>query len=538
MRRRTLLAVGPAALAAGCTREPALPAARWLGAAHERGHRLQAAPAAAGEPQLRRVGVIVVGAGIAGLGAARALSRAGIDDVHVLELEDGAGGNSRGHAMDAIACPLGAHYLPLPGPHAHEVAALLDDLGLRRLVAGRPVYDERHLCHSPQERLFIDGSWVEGLLPPVEALPAAERTKTLEQYRRFAALVERHGAGDAFRVPTVRAPWTPELAALDAQSFAAWLDAQGLDAPALRWLLDYSCRDDFGAGSSMVSAWAGLHYFASRHGFHAPGEEAPPEPVLTWPEGNAWLARRLADPLGDRIHTARVVQRIEAARDEVRVDAWNAIEQRDERWIARQAVCALPLFVASRIFRDGAPAALRDAAAAMHWAPWLVANLRIDGVLADRGGAAPAWDNVAYGRTALGYVDAMHQSLRPNPGSTVLTAYHALGGDSAAALAAHRRRLLDADAATIAREVVDELRVMHADLPWHLRGIELMRYGHAMSIPGPGVRGHAALQALAMRQERVHFAHSDLSGYSVFEEALTHGERAAADVLARFRARR
>ena len=39
---------------------------------------------------------------------------------------------------------------------------------LRQRVAGRWQYDERHLCHSPQERLFIDGEWHEGLLPPAE----------------------------------------------------------------------------------------------------------------------------------------------------------------------------------------------------------------------------------------------------------------------------------------------------------------------------------------------------------------------------------
>ena len=46
------------------------------------------------------------------------------------------------------------------------------------------------------------------------------------------------------------------------------LAAQGIDAPALRWYIDYCCRDDYGAGAAQVSAWAGLHYFASRHGFH------------------------------------------------------------------------------------------------------------------------------------------------------------------------------------------------------------------------------------------------------------------------------
>jgi hypothetical protein len=34
------------------------------------------------------------------------------------------------------------------------------------------------------------------------------------------------------------------------------------------------------------------------------------------------------------------------------------------------------------------------------------------------------------------------------------------------------------------------------------------------------------LQALAAAQRRVHFAHADLSSYSVFEEAFFHGMRA------------
>ena len=56
-----------------------------------------------------------------------------------------------------------------------QVIALLEDLGLRRTEGGRAVYDERQLCHSPQERLFVAGQWHDGLLPPPEALPAAER---------------------------------------------------------------------------------------------------------------------------------------------------------------------------------------------------------------------------------------------------------------------------------------------------------------------------------------------------------------------------
>ena len=194
--------------------------------------------------------------------------------MQLFELEDAAGGNSRGHAMAGMACPLGAHYLPVPGEHAVEVIELLEELGLRRIEHGRAVYDERHLCHSPQERLFIDGQWHEGLLPPLDALPAAERDA---RWRSTAASRARSSAparARRFRMPTARAP-------LDAGAGRARRAApsppgstrEGLDAPALRWYLDYCCRDDYGAGAAQVSAWAGLHYFASRHGFHAPGDD-------------------------------------------------------------------------------------------------------------------------------------------------------------------------------------------------------------------------------------------------------------------------
>ena len=144
--------------------------------------------------------------------------QAGVDDVHVLELEDGAGGNSRGHAMAGMRCPLGAHYLPVPGEQAVEVIELLEELGLRKTVHGRAAYDERTLCHSPQERLFIHGGWRDGLLPPIEALPRSRaRASRSPHYRAFAAAVAEVSRDGAFAIPTARSRWTPALAALDAR---------------------------------------------------------------------------------------------------------------------------------------------------------------------------------------------------------------------------------------------------------------------------------------------------------------------------------
>ena len=511
-RRRTLLA-GAAALAA-CGRDAAgPPPAAWVGARHERGHRLRQAAALPAAEVQRRAGVLVLGAGIAGLAAARALARRGVDDVQILELEDEPGGNSRGHVMAGMGCPLGAHYLPLPGPEAHEVAEWLHEIGLLKTAHGRTLPDERHLCHSPQERLFVDGAWAEGLLPPVD--PASDAARQMQAFGR--CITELHRSG-AFTLPAHRGRRTPEAAALNTQTFAQWLDGQGLRDMHLRWYLDYCCRDDYGAAADAVSARAGVHYFASRHGFHAPGDEpaAEREGLFTWPEGNAWLARRLAAPFaGGQLHGGRTVLQVAERRHEVQVLAWDEQGQRAEAWTARAAVLALPLFVAARIV-ESPPAALQQAAALLGYAPWLVANLQLDAPLLARAGAPPSWDNVIYGSSGLGYVDAMHQSLNAVPGATVLTAYRALPR-------AERSALLADDAAAWAARVLADLAVVHPDIGRRTQRVDLMRWGHAMAIPAPGVMQHPALAALRASRGRLRFAHADLAGCSVFEESFTAG---------------
>lgn len=533
MRRRDLLgaltassaALTVPALLAGCTPADRLPLqGGWVGAHADRGHRLRDPGAhellcrAAAAAQPRRTDTLIIGGGVSGLACARRLAGAG-HDFALLELEDEAGGNARGHRMGALACPLGAHYLPTPGPQAPEVAQLLEALGVSRQHMGRTVYEERYLCHSPQERLFYDGQWHEGLLPP------AESAATREQYLRFGqAVAQAQRLG--FAMPSHRAPWTPAHAALDAQTFGHWLNAEGLDAPALRWYLDYCCRDDYGAGLDTVSAWAGLHYFASRHGFHGgesrPGDEER-DAVLTWPEGNAWLTRHIAAALRPQVHTGRLVLRVEADRHGVDVLAWNAATDAGERWQAQQVVMATPLFISARLLNTPPPA-LREVVTRQPHAPWLVANLQLDAPLLERGGPGLSWDNVIHGSEQLGYVDAGHQRLDPTPSPTVLTAYWALPPSQRAAL-------LSAPWEIWAQQVLAPLQAVHPDLPGKLQRIDLMRWGHAMSVPVPGLRSSPALQALREAHGRLHFAHSDLAAYSVFEEAYTAGWGTAGRLL-------
>jgi monoamine oxidase len=514
LRRRDVLGAAGALALAGCGDTPEI-AGGFVGTHPERGHVLRKSAARAPDTT-RRTRVLIAGGGVAGLAAARALRLGGVDDFALLELEDDAGGNARAGLMDGLACPLGAHYLPLPGDDAHEVQDLLEELGLRQRLADRWVYDERHLCHSPQDRLFFNGQWQEGLLPLEGVGP-----DTLAQYRRFAQRVRGLMAQTRFAMPTLRAPITPVTRTLSAQTFTHWLDREGLDDVHLRWYLDYACRDDYGAGTAVVSAWAGLHYFASRHGFAAPGEaDGDTEPVLTWPEGNAWLTQRLAAPCGDRIHTGRTVLRIDVHKHGVEVDALDHASGSVERWLAERCVVALPVLVAARVLLN-APDFVRQAAQRLVYAPWLVANLRLRAPLRDRPGAPPSWDNVLYGSAGLGYVDASHQSLNPRRGPTVLTWYLPLGDDAPGA----RRALLDKPWTHWRDQVLADLWVPHPDLRDVLQRVDITRYGHAMACPTPGPQ-----RVWPMLEGRLHFAHSDWSGYSVFEEAFTRGHLAGAAV--------
>jgi predicted NAD/FAD-dependent oxidoreductase len=531
----------------------------WVGAQVERAHAWRDGhlPAASeGDPI--RVHTLIIGAGVAGLSAARSLTSAGPEDIAVLDLEDQPGGNARGHQMQGLPCPLGAHYLPMPGDQAHEVAQWLEEIGLIRQVNGRWVGDERHLCHSPQERLFVPshkaasaaspsgisapsadnttwwpGQWQEGLLPPGSM-------QDMAQYRRFAADVDEVRQKLGFAIPTSRITWNAGLDALDKLTFDQWLNQRGYTSPALRWLLDYACRDDYGAGTGRVSAWAGLHYFASRHGFELPGQaDEPRDAVLTWPEGNGWLTRRLALGLGARWQGGQVVLSVDVGRHDVRVQSWSVKRQRTQTWAAGRVVLAVPLFVAHRLLRQPVPA-LQAVVPHMAYAPWLVSNVLLSKPFFDRPGAPLSWDNVpctsegvpGLAMPSLGYVDARHQSLAPVTGPMLLTHYWALGGQSAEQGQAQRQALLKGDWRDWAGKVAQDMARIHPDLPGLVTRIDLMRYGHAMAIPVPGLRGHAALAALQKPSGRLYFAHSDLSAYSVFEEAFTHGARAAHQVLA------
>jgi hypothetical protein len=125
-------------------------------------------------------------------------------------------------------------------------------------------------------------------------------------------------------------------------------------------------------------------------------------------------------------------------------------------------------------------------------------------------------------------VDAMHQSVRTHLGRTVWTFYWALADGSAAQ---NRQSLLTRDWGYWKDAILHDLERVHPDIRRCVSRIDIMRIGHAMARPAVGAIFSPDRRRLANARGRLVLANSDLSGFSIFEEAQFRGVRAADSVL-------
>jgi glycine/D-amino acid oxidase-like deaminating enzyme len=439
-----------------------------------------------------RVPIVIVGGGIAGLSAAWRLDKLGFRDFVLLEMEPQAGGNSRWGENEITRFPWAAHYVPVPSRRPSLARELLEELGVLR--DGK--WDERALCFAPQERLFLHGRWQEGIEPEL-GMTQTDRA----QFRAFEQRIKDFRATGQFTIPMATGA---RPGPLDQRSMADWLTENRWNSPYLRWYIDYACRDDYGALARDTSAWAGIHYFASRE----PEEKGP----LTWPEGNGWIARRLLEKLSRYVRTRSPVYRI--TRD-------LHVFTEDTEYRAEAVVFAAPTFLAHYLIEDA------PRATGFQYSPWLTANLTLDRIPQQRE-AEIAWDNVIYDSPALGYVNATHMSIASRQERSVWTYYWSLAEHSPS----EARALLLAKDWTYWKEaILNDLGRAHPDIRSCVSRIDIMRMGHAMVRPTPGFLFSQDRQRWQQPLGRIYFANSDLSGFSIFEEAQYRGVRAAERAL-------
>lgn len=490
----------------------------FLGVNYKAGHQLRNTKQWPAPTQFKKSAHLILGAGIAGLAACRALDQQYKDDYYLIDLESSPGGNSRSTQIHGINCPLGAHYLPLPSNEAPELLDFLAQLNLGQYQQGKWLWDERHLCHSPQERLFYQNEWHYGLLPPTTLDSPLQ-----QQYLRFAKLIQS-AMQEHWAIPSYQASWGQLQTSLIGLSMRQYLQQNGITAAELVWYLNYCCLDEYGAGIDHVSAWAGVHYFASRHGFTAPGQENTKhqDAVLTWPQGNAYLSGAMAANLKDRFKGQELILKINELKTEVEVDTFNITTQQVTRWTCKNCIVALPIHIAQKIIKQSI-GFLSQATQVTQHSAWLVANLYLPTPLFEKTNVQLSWDNVIYGSNNLGYVSANHQSLNlpSKQQANVLTFYQALDPEKNT-----KQILLEQSWLNCAQQVLSHLTLAHPDLAQKCTELFITRYGHAMAVPNSQNLAFLKTLPKVPKTKRIAFAHSDWAGYSIFEEAFVRGNAA------------
>jgi flavin-dependent amine oxidoreductase len=539
MNRREILAAFlglPVALAA-CreTATPPLPAGEIVGTSDVFGHRVRdGLKIEIASDAWTNVPVMIVGGGVAGLTAAWHLQRSGFQDFVLMELEQAPGGTSRSGSNRLISFPWGAHYIPAPMQENVALVSLLDEMGVieGRDKDGEPIIAEQFLCRDPEERIFYKGRWYEGLY-----LHAGATADDEQQLDRFNAEVNRWVSWRdakgrrAFTLPVSGCSDDAEVTALDRLSMSEWMDQRGLASPRLRWWVNYACRDDYGMTLEQTSAWAGLFYFCAR--VLKPNVES--QSLITWPEGNGRLVNHLYSKTQPHIQLDRAAVEINPLDDEAEISTLDRDGKNPRGFKAQRVIFAAPQFIARHVirpYRENPPAHIAE----FQFGSWMVANL----ALKDRPKHTSnrdfplAWDNVFYDSDSLGYVVATHQRGMDH-GPTVFTYYYPLCDANAPAA---RTRLLETDWRGWADVALTDISRAHPDIRQLAERLDVMRWGHAMIRPRTGFMWGQARREGAKPFRSIHFAHSELSGVALFEEAFDHGLRAADEVLRSIRVSR
>jgi monoamine oxidase len=293
--------------------------------------------------------VAIVGAGLAGLVAARQLAAAGVRPL-VVEARDRVGGRVLNEEIgDGKVVEVGGQWI---GPTQDRIAALAAELG----VGTFPTYDAgRHVIEMRGRRATFAGSFTDAGLGLVRDLSEAISPLALADFEQARVRLDRM----ARQVP-LEAPWeAPKARLWDGQTFATWV-RRNTGTAAARSLFELATEAVWAAEPADVSLLHVLFYTRSGGGFNSLVGTGGGAQQDRFHGGSQRIALLLAEQLGsERVRLGSPVRRVEHGEAGVVVHAaggsGGSLSVR-----ARRGVLALPPTLAGRIDYDPPLPALRD----------------------------------------------------------------------------------------------------------------------------------------------------------------------------------
>jgi hypothetical protein len=187
--------------------------------------------------------------------------------------------------------------------------------------------------------------------------------------------------------------------------------------------------------------------------------------------------------------------------------------------VAQKVICATPQYVNDYLFTDRQRVGKK-----FRYAPWFTATITLDYNF-NEASYPLSWDNVIYKSEGLGYVFNQHQSLSQDVSNKVITYYFSFPSENTSG---SRKSLYKMKQKDFEDVIIKDLSKAHQDIATYVQSIEIFKIGHGMISPMPFfLSGKERKEAQKDIDGKVFFAHSDLSGISIFEEAFHQGINAA-----------
>ncbi|MFT4396751.1 flavin monoamine oxidase family protein [Gordonia lacunae] len=267
--------------------------------------------------------VVVIGAGLAGLTAARRLKASG-RTVVVVEARDRVGGRTLNHSLtDGSTVELGGQWI---GPTQTAVLHLAEELGLETYpthTMGKHLIEYRGKAHR-----------YTGSIPFVPSPSLAEGYLALKRLERMA------------RTVSASSPWsTPRSEEWDGQTLQSWIDRH-VRTSGGRSLVVLVCQAVLAADPSEVSLLHVLAYVASAGGIDPLIDTVGGAQERRVVGGSQRLTLAMAAEFGpDELRTSHPVDAIDHVDDQVAV----YIRSKDLVINARQVIVAMSPSMAGRI---------------------------------------------------------------------------------------------------------------------------------------------------------------------------------------------
>jgi monoamine oxidase len=295
--------------------------------------------------------VAIVGAGLAGLVAARRLLAAGKEPV-VVEARERVGGRLLNEEIgEGKVVEVGGQWI---GPTQERIAALADELG----VTTFPTHDEgRHLIEISGKLASYSGPITAAGPRLIRDLSRAISPLALIDFEQARARLDRMA-----RTVPLEQPWMAEKALdWDGQTFATWM-LRNTRTAAARTLFELATEAVWAAEPSDVSLLHVLFYTRSGSGFNTLLGTDGGAQQDRFHGGSQRLALLMAEQLGEgRVRLAAAVRRIDHSPNGVVLHADGAAGEPGGLTVrARRAIVAVPPALAGRIAYDPPLPARRD----------------------------------------------------------------------------------------------------------------------------------------------------------------------------------